>query len=66
MQITPYNLHVLGSFPPSLGCFEQPKFTRRLGADTVIESDKRFAEKRSEVVPPVSLTAPTPPDTITA
>ncbi len=38
MQITPYNLHVLGSFPPSLGCFEQPKFTRRLGADTVIES----------------------------
>jgi len=35
-QITTYNLHVLGSFPPSLGLFEHPKFTRRLGADTVI------------------------------
>lgn len=22
-KITSYNLHVLGSFPPSLGCFEQ-------------------------------------------
>ena len=36
MQITPYNLHVLGSFSPSLGCFERTKFTRGLGADTVI------------------------------
>ena len=35
-QITSYNLHVLGSFPPSLGLFEHPKFTRQLGADTVI------------------------------
>src|SRR5438105_1038881 len=24
MQITPYNLHVLGSFPPSLGCLSAP------------------------------------------
>jgi REP element-mobilizing transposase RayT len=38
MQITPYNLHVLGSFLRALVRFEQPKFTRRLGADTVIES----------------------------
>jgi hypothetical protein len=24
MQITSYNLHVLGSFPPSLGCLSNP------------------------------------------
>ena len=29
-------LHVLGSFPPSLGLLERTKSTRRLGADTVI------------------------------
>jgi tRNA dimethylallyltransferase len=28
MQITTYNLHVLGSFPPSLGLFERTKSTR--------------------------------------
>ena len=30
MQITTYNLHVLGSFLPSLGLLERTKFTRRL------------------------------------
>ncbi len=36
MQITTYNLHVLGSFPASLDLLERTKCTRRLGADTVI------------------------------
>jgi hypothetical protein len=36
MQITPYNLHVLGSFPPSLGCLSAPSLLGGLGADTVI------------------------------
>jgi hypothetical protein len=36
VQITPYNLHVLGSFPPSLGLLERTKSTRSNGADTVI------------------------------
>jgi len=35
VQITSYNLHVLGSFPSSPGS-ERSKFTQRLGADTVI------------------------------
>src|SRR5882672_4430078 len=36
MQITPYNLHVLGSFPPSPGCLSAPSLLGGLGADTVI------------------------------
>ena len=36
MQVTPYNLHVLGSFPPSLGCLSAPSLLGALGADTVI------------------------------
>jgi len=36
VQITTYNLHVLGSFPPSLGLLERTKSTRPNGADTVI------------------------------
>ena len=30
VQIATYNLHVLGSFPPSLGWFERTKSTRRV------------------------------------
>ncbi len=30
MQITTYNLHVLGSFPPSLGCLSAPSLLGRL------------------------------------
>ena len=36
VQITTYNLHVLGAFPPSLGLLERTKSNRRFGADTVI------------------------------
>ena len=36
MQITPYNLHVLGSFPPILGCLSTPSLLGVLRADTVI------------------------------
>src|SRR6185312_16773997 len=35
MQITPYNLHVLGSFPPSLGSLSKPSLPGGTGADTV-------------------------------
>ena len=32
VQITTYNLHVLGSFPPSPGSFERTKSTRAEGS----------------------------------
>jgi hypothetical protein len=48
MQI--YNLYVLGSFPPSLCCFERSKFSRRFGADTVIESAWTVSVRSQAVV----------------